>query len=283
MKQPSKKQLNKRLKTYYSWIATIQQKCIGQISDVREFIRSQLPLIKAGESDEKLIYNYMKEKYTEMFLGMKEDFVNVYNESGKVEVNLVNETAGAVVLRETALATYAVLPNTKPFRITNRILSEKAVSIRSDRLAKQVTTLIGESFENELSIAQIQRKVDIAMGFRNSEGVITDKAKALIEQGKFSHRNGHIYQTYRIARTETMRMASIRQNEAFEKLEIPNKRMKLLAVIDSRTRDQSREMNGQISNEKGQFKYPDNKYYFLGEAPPEWSINDRETQYIVFI
>lgn len=283
MKEPTKKQLNKRLKTYYSWIATIQQKCIGQISDIRNFIYSQLPLIKQGASPETLIYNYMKEKYTQMFLGMKEDFVTVYNESGKVEVNLINETAGANVLRETALATYAVLPHTKAFKITNRILAEKAVSIRSAKLANQITTLIGESFENELSIAQIQRKVDIAMGFRNAEGVITEKSKALIESGKFAHRNGHIYDTYRIARTETMRMASIRQNEAFLKLEIPNKRMKLLAVLDDRTRPQSREMNGHLSDKLGRFKYPDGKYYYLGQAPPQWSINDRETQYVVFI
>lgn len=63
----------------------------------------------------------------------------------------------------------------------------------------------------------------------------------------------------------------------------PNARLKLKATIDGRERTQSREMNGQISNAKGEFLYPDSKYYRLGTAPAQWCINDRETCYIVFL
>ena len=42
-------------------------------------------------------------------------------------------------------------------------------------------------------------------------------------------------------------------------------------------------MNGQISNAKGEFLYPDSKYYRLGTAPAQWCINDRETCTIVFL
>ena len=62
----------------------------------------------------------------------------------------------------------------------------------------------------------------------------------------------------------------------------PNARLKLIAHIDNRTREQSKEMNKQISNANGEFLYPDGKYYRLGTAPAQWCINDRETQTIVF-
>lgn len=42
-------------------------------------------------------------------------------------------------------------------------------------------------------------------------------------------------------------------------------------------------MNGQISDEKGRFLYPDGKRCKLGEAAAQYAINDRETQYVVFL
>ena len=138
---------------------------------------------------------------------------------------------------------------------------------------------------NGLAIADIQKKVDIVMGFRDVQGRLTDKSKKLIEAGKFTHRNGSIYETYRIARTETMRMNAFAKYDQFDDLRkrYPNARLKLIATIDGRERTQSREMNKQISNANGEFLYPDAKYYRLGTAPAQWSINDRETCVIVFL
>ena len=64
----------------------------------------------------------------------------------------------------------------------------------------------------------IQKKVDIIMGFKNSQGRLTDKSKKLIESGKFAHRNGSIYETYRIARTEVMRMNAFAKYDQFDEL-----------------------------------------------------------------
>ena len=50
-----------------------------------------------------------------------------------------------------------------------------------------------------------------------------------------------------------------------------------------RARTQSRDMDKQISNAKGEFLYPDSKYYRLGTAPARWSINDREVVVIVLL
>ena len=96
------------------------------------------------------------------------------------------------------------------------------------------------------------------MGFRDAQGRLTDKSKKLIESGKFAHRNGSIYETYRIARTEVMRMNAFAKYDQFLELrkKYPNVRLKLLATIDDRTRPQSINMNNQISNPMGLFLYP---------------------------
>lgn len=216
-----------------------------------------------------------------MFLQLKTDIIENYNQAGIIETNFAENTMGERLRFEPALV--AVLPETKPFKITNRILAEKSILKRSRKMANQVTQAIADSFATGSSIQAVQRKIDIIMGFRNIDGRINERAKALIVQGKFSHRNGHIYQTYRIARTETMRMAHIRQYEIFEGVERDDKRLKLYAVLDSRTRWQSAAMHGQISDKRGRFKYPDGVYYRLGEQPKQWVINDRETTAVVFL
>lgn len=216
-----------------------------------------------------------------MFLQLKTDIIKNYNEAGIIETNFAENTMVEKLRFEPVLV--AVLPESKAFKITNRILSEKSVLKRSRIMANQITQTIADSFANGSSIQAVQKKIDIIMGFRNKDGRINEKAKALITQGKFSHRNGHIYETYRIARTETMRMAHIRQYEIFEGIERNDKRLKLYAVLDSRTRWQSAAMHGQISDKRGRFKYPDGVYYRLGEQPKQWVINDRETTAVVFL
>ena len=283
MKQPSDRDIEALRRKYNTLIANAQAKCIGDFQKVREYVFEQLSDLK--NKDTKALYDaleaYIIEQYNSMFLQLKTDVVNNYNEAGILETNFAENTMGERLRFEPALV--AVLPETKPFKITNRILAEKSVLKRSKIMANQVTQAIADSFTGESSIQAVQKKIDIIMGFRDKNGRINDKAKQLIIQGKFSHRNGHIYQTYRIARTETMRMAHIRQYEIFEGVERDDKRLKLYAVLDSRTRWQSAAMHGQISDKKGRFKYPDGIYYRLGEQPKQWVINDRETAVVVFL
>ena len=180
---------------------------------------------------------------------------------------------------------YKVLPKTPAFKYTNRVFTEKSVSVRSQKAADAITKIIADGRNEGLAIADIQKKIDIVMGFRDAQGRITDKSKKLIEAGKFTHRNGSIYETYRIARTETMRMNAFAKRDMFEEMKnkYKNIRMKLKATIDGRERTQSRIMDGFISTANGLYMYPDGKYYKLGTAPAQWCINDRETQYIVFL
>jgi len=151
---------------------------------------------------------------------------------------------------------------------------------------QKITKIIADGRNDGLAIKDIQKKVDIVMGFRDAQGRLTDKSKKLIESGKFAHRNGSIYETYRIARTEVMRMNAFAKYDQFLELRKTygdRVRLKLISTIDGRERSQSALMNGYISNPMGMFLYPDGKYYRLGTAPARYAINDRETQVIVFL
>ncbi len=281
MKQPSDRDIKALRRKYNELIAQAQAKCIGDFQEVRNYVFNRLSNLKENDALYQALETYIINRYNSMFLQLKTDIVENYNQAGIIETNFAENTMGERLRFEPALV--AVLPESKPFKITNRILAEKSVLKRSRILANQVTQAIADSFANGSSIQALQREIDIIMGFRNKDGRINEKAKALIVQGKFSHRNGHIYETYRIARTETMRMAHIRQYEIFEGIERDDKRLKLYAVLDSRTRWQSAAMHGQISDKRGRFKYPDGVYYRLGQQPKQWVINDRETTAVVFL
>lgn len=281
MKQPSDRDIKALRRKYNELIAQAQAKCIGDFQEVRNYVFNRLSNLKENDALYQALETYIINRYNSMFLELKTDIVENYNQAGIIETNFAENTMGERLRFEPALV--VVLPESKPFKITNRILAEKSVLKRSRILANQVTQAIADSFANGSSIQALQREIDIIMGFRNKDGRINEKAKALIVQGKFSHRNGHIYETYRIARTETMRMAHIRQYEIFEGIERDDKRLKLYAVLDSRTRWQSAAMHGQISDKRGRFKYPDGVYYRLGQQPKQWVINDRETTAVVFL
>lgn len=281
MKQPSDRDIKALRRKYNELIAQAQAKCIGDFQEVRNYVFNRLSNLKENDALYQALETYIINRYNSMFLQLKTDIVENYNQAGIIETNFAENTMGERLRFEPALV--AVLPESKPFKITNRILAEKSVLKRSRIMANQVTQAIADSFANGSSIQSVQKKIDIIMGFRNKDGRINEKAKALIVQGKFSHRNGHIYETYRIARTETMRMAHIRQYEIFEGIERDDKRLKLYAVLDSRTRWQSAAMHGQISDKRGRFKYPDGVYYRLGQQPKQWVINDRETTAVVFL
>lgn len=281
MKQPSDRDIKALRRKYNELIAQAQAKCINNFQAVRDYVFNELSNLKENDALYQALETYIINRYNSMFLQLKTDIIENYNQSGIIETNFAENTMGERLRFEPALV--AVLPETKPFKITNRILAEKSILKRCTKMANQVTQAIADSFATDSSIQAVQRKIDIIMGFRNIDGRINKRAKALIIEGKFSHRNGHIYQTYRIARTETMRMAHIRQYEIFEGVERDDKRLKLYAVLDSRTRWQSAAMHGQISDKRGRFKYPDGVYYRLGEQPKQWVINDRETTAVVFL
>jgi len=80
-------------------------------------------------------------------------------------------------------------------------------------------------------------------------------------------------------RTESHRLSELGHNQEF--LDAKNQgvdtKMKLLATLDGGVRPQSAQMDGQISNDEGKFKYPNGTVAIPGNTGnPAYDINDRE-------
>lgn len=283
MKEPSDKDIKREKQSELNQIADINSKCVAGYQIIRNKIFNNI-----SDGDLIKMNKYIRAEYGKVYTGLKGMIIDALNEAKDKNVKLVEK-----LLDESLPPArhYKVLPKTPPFKYTNRVFTEKSVSVRSQKAADAITKIIADGRNEGLAIADIQKKIDIVMGFRDAQGRITDKSKKLIEAGKFTHRNGSIYETYRIARTETMRMNAFAKYDMFQEMKSRYKgmRLKLKATFDKlpngkwRSREQSRAMDGFISTANGLYMYPDGKYYKLGTAPAQWCINDRETQYIVFL
>ena len=153
--------------------------------------------------------------------------------------------------------------------------------LRADRarVNRTIDRVILNALNQGKSVKQAARDVDVVLGFRNSSGTLTAKGRDMLNKGQKVTPKGEIYKTVRIARTEMSRMNGWADVDAMLRAQSKgfDERLQLVATLDNRTRRQSAEMHLQISNEIGQFQYPDGNHYYKGEAPPQWSINDRET------
>lgn len=277
MLEPSEKEINREKQAELDQIANANARCVAAYQVIRQNIFDTLETAEI-----EAMNKYITVEYGKVYTGLKQIIIDGLNEAKIKNAEVVAKLLD-LPLRKPKL--YKTLPNTPAFKYTNAVFTRKSVSARSKKAANAITKIIADGRNNGTALVDIQKKIDIIMGFRDKQGVITPKAKKLIEMGKFTHRNGSIYETYRIANTELARMNAIAKYEQFRDLikDYKNCRLKLKAIIDGRERPQSRAMNGFISDEKGRFIYPDGRYYHLGSAPARWSINDRETSYFVFL
>ena len=278
MKEPSERDIKKEKQSELDKIADINAKCVAGYQVIRNNVFNNI-----SDGDLTKMNKYIYSEYGKVYTGLKGMIIDALNDAKDKNVKLVEK-----LLDESLPPArhYKVLPKTPAFKYTNRVFTEKSVSVRSQKAADAITKIIADGRNEGLALPDIQKRIDTFMGFRDAQGRLTDKSKKLIESGKFSHRNGSIYETYRIARTETMRMNAFAKYDDFLDLRKhygDKVRLKLISAIDGRERSQSALMNGYISNSMGMFLYPDGKYYRLGTAPAQWCINDRETQVIVFL
>lgn len=277
MLEPSENDVKKEKQAELDSIANANAKCVAAYQVIRNHIFNNLE-----KAEIEAMNRYITVEYGKIYGNLKQLIIDGLNEAKVKNVEVVEKLLD-LNLRKPKL--YKTLPKTPAFKYTNAVFTKKSVSVRSKKTANAITKIIADGRNEGLALVDIQKKIDVVMGFRDKRGVITKKAKALIESGKFTHRNGSIYETYRIVNTELARMNAIAKYEQLKDLnkEFDNCRLKLKAIIDGRERPQSRAMNGFISDSKGRFIYPDGKYYHLGSAPARWSINDRESSYFVFL
>lgn len=277
MLEPSENDIKKEKQSELDMIADANAKCVAGYQTIRQHIFDNLE-----KAEIEAMNKYITVEYGKIYGDLKQLIIDGLNEAKVKNVEVVEKLLD-LNLRKPKL--YKTLPKTPAFKYTNAVFTKKSVSARSKKAADTITKIISDGRNEGLALVDIQKKIDVVMGFRDKRGVITKKAKALIESGKFTHRNGSIYETYRIVNTELARMNAIAKYEQLKDLnkEFNNCRLRLKAIIDGRERPQSRAMNGFISDIKGRFIYPDGKYYHLGSAPARWSINDRESSYFVFL
>lgn len=277
MLEPSENDIKREKQAELDQIANANAKCVAAYQVIRQNIFDSLETAEI-----QAMNKYITAEYGKVYTGLKQIIIDGLNEAKVKNAEMVAKLLD-LPLRKPKL--YKTLPNTPAYKYTNAVFTRKSVSVRSKKAANAITKIIADGRNNGTALVDICKKIDIVMGFRDKRGVITPKAKKLIEMGKFTHRNGSIYETYRIANTELARMNAIAKFEQFRDLKkiYSNCRLKLISEIDDRTRPQSRAMDGFISDEKGRFIYPDGRYYKLGTAPARWSINDREDSVIVFL
>lgn len=277
MKEPSERDIKKEKQSELDKIAQTNAKCVSAYQVIRNNIFNNI-----SDGDLIKMNKYIYSEYGKVYTGLKAMIIDALNDAKDKNVKLVEKLLNEPL---PPARHFKVIPQDPAYKWTNRVFTKKSISVRSQKAADAITQIIADGRNEGLAIADIQKKVDIVMGFRDAQGRLTDKSMKLIESGKFTHRNGSIYETYRIARTEVMRMNAFAKRDMFEELKgrYTNARLKLKATIDGRQRTQSATMDGFISTANGLYMYPDGKYYKLGTAPAQWSINDRETQYIVFL
>jgi hypothetical protein len=147
----------------------------------------------------------------------------------------------------------------------SKLAADRQVLI--NKILKEIETglAIGDSY------LEIAKKIDIILGFRDSSGKWLRKVTT---------KGGATYKSLRIARTELPRVFQIGRTQEFKYAQSQGvqTKLKLISTLDNRTRPQSAQMDDQISNRNGEFKYPDGNYYIPhNTGNPGWDINDRET------
>lgn len=112
----------------------------------------------------------------------------------------------------------------------------------------QLEDIIVSGVQRGLSLPNINKEMDIALGFRDKTGKWIKKGEDL---------KGQKYQTERILRTEILRMReNARTDQWINSQDVVESELVYHAAFSNTTRNQSASMNGQRANKEGKFKYP---------------------------
>lgn len=135
---------------------------------------------------------------------------------------------------------------------------------------QQLYTTIISGVEQGKSLPNINRDLDINLGYRDPSGKwIANKEL----------RKGQQYKTRRILRTEIGRIRSNAQTDQWiQQQDLVPSKLIWVATLDSRTRSQSASMDGQAANNQGEFRYPNGTVARQRQSGnPAYDVNDRCT------
>lgn len=149
------------------------------------------------------------------------------------------------------------------------IMDTQEMTIRRKQATKQIYRTILNGVENGYSQEKINKNIEIDLGYRDAQtGKFIKSKKAM---------RGQAYKTKRLIRTEINRIRNdASRDQWINEQDIVKSKYQAVEVLDNRTRRQSAIMDGDYSNSKGEFKYPNGEWHFLGRSGvKKWDINDR--------
>ena len=172
MLEPSKRDLDKERQSELDRLAKVNAECVAGYQVIRHYIYEQLE-----DMELEAMNKYIVNGYTKVYANLKTLIVDSLNEAKVKNVEVVEKLLN-LNLRQPKL--YKTLPNTPAFKYTNRVFTKKSVSVRSKKAADAITQIIADGRNKGLPLTDIKKKIDIVMGFRDAQGRITSKSKALL-------------------------------------------------------------------------------------------------------
>jgi hypothetical protein len=134
----------------------------------------------------------------------------------------------------------------------------------------QLEDIIVSGVNQGLSLKNINKNMDIALGFRDADGIWVDE---------IVDRKRQQYETQRILRTEILRMRSQAETDQWvNQQDIVPSKLQLIETLDNRTRRQSIRMDGQFADKNGKFLFPEvGRAFAHSSGLAKFDINDRST------
>jgi len=196
-----------------------------------------------------------------------EEYRTAYIQSLYTTVNLGIDEGYLVKLPRYTAKQFKRAINYPLSKLMNNIKMKNARSIDIE----QLYTTIVSGVESGLSLPNINKSIDVALGYRDAQ-----TGKLIIDKELYK---GQQYKTTRVLRTEVLRMrATAETDQWINQQPIVESKLQLIETLDDRTRAQSAQMDGQIANKEGKFKFPDVGYkYAHRSGVARFDINDRST------
>ena len=134
----------------------------------------------------------------------------------------------------------------------------------------QLEDIIVSGVQRGLSLNNINKEMDIALGFRDEAGKWVDD---------ITKRKRQTYETQRILRSEIGRMRSDAETDLWvNSQDTVKSELQNIEVRDNRTRRQSVSMDLQIANKKGLFLFPNGQRARMRKSGvAKWDISDRQS------
>ncbi len=262
IKNLSDLQLSQYVKLMDQGLTLTERQLAKQYLIVLQRIRSDL--IELADKEGKL--SYAEAAKFNHLLSLNRNIEENLNDLYKQNINSINSTLASSYTSTYYNYAWAVDVNAQ-VRLDWGLLPKQVV----ERAIENPYAKVGWERYNRANILRVKEAIN--QGIIKGDGIkeVTKVVKDALGAGYNS--------AMRIARTEIHRVMEQAEQDQFEyarnELKIDLRKM-LVETLDDRTRPQSAQMDGQISNENGEFLYPDGRWYVLGNSGnPHWDINDR--------